>query len=91
MTLLANGADLLVHEALDATKVRSELLTWNASAESVGALAAQAKVGQLVLTHLLPPPNNDDGEQAFLDQARLGGYEGPIQMAIDLLRFPLDR
>ena len=91
MAQLAGGVDLLIHEALDASQVTEELLTWNASAGSVGDLANRAGVGRLVLTHLLPPPNTIEAEQAFVDQATAGGYNGPITIASDLLRLNLNR
>jgi ribonuclease Z len=89
MARLADGVDLLIHEALDAAQVREGLLTWNASAESVGALADDASIGRLVLTHLLPPPDTNEAEQAFVDQAIAGGYNGPITVAADLHRIRL--
>jgi len=57
--LLAKEADLLIHQALDADRVSPALLEWNASAQSVGALARSAGVKRLVLTHLLPPPTSE--------------------------------
>ncbi len=89
MAKLADGVDLLIHEALDAEQVREGLLTWNASARSVGALAKQAGVAHLVLTHLLPPPDSTGAERAFIDQATAGGYNGPITVAADLLKIRL--
>ncbi len=82
--LLADGVDVLVHEALRSDLVSAAALEWNASARSVGELAARASVGHLVLTHLLPAPAGPEDEQAFVDEARDGGYEGPITVAEDL-------
>lgn len=90
MAKLASGADVLIHEALDAGRVRSGLLTWNASAASVGALANNAHVRHLILTHLIPPPATTQDAQRFKDQARAGGYEGTIEVASDLQRIPLE-
>lgn len=86
---LSRGADLLIHEALLARSVRPELLDWNASAESVGALAHRAEPARLVLSHLLPPPEDTEGEDAFVAEARSGGYRGPIEVARDLLTIEL--
>jgi ribonuclease Z len=83
---LARHADILVHEALRSDQVSAAALAWNASARSVGALAESARVGHLVLTHLLPPPANEADERAFVDEARSGGYEGPILTPSDLDR-----
>ena len=81
---LADHADVLIHQALLSSRVDRAALEWNASASSVGALAQHAAVGQLVLTHLLPSPRDADDEQAFVAEARTGGYRGPITVAHDL-------
>ena len=86
MAQLATRANILIHEALYSDIVQPDLLTWNAGANTVGALADEAQVRRLVLTHLLPPPTTSHAEQAFEDQARTGGYTGPIDVAADLLR-----
>jgi ribonuclease Z len=86
---LADHADVLVHEALRSDLVSRAALEWNASARSVGALAAAASVRHLVLTHLLPAPAGPADERAFVDEARQGGYGGPISIAHDLDRLDL--
>lgn len=86
---LADGAQVLIHEALDETRVSPELLLWNASAAAAGDTARRAAVGCLVLTHLIPTPSGVDDGQRFVDQARAGGYAGPITIARDLARLQL--
>ena len=86
MRLLAADADVLVHEALLTAAVRPATLDWNAGAGPVGGLAADAGVGRLVLTHLIPPPTTELEVAAFLTEAREGGYRGPIDVAHDGLR-----
>ena len=86
---LAQDADLLIHEALLSDQVPPELLEWNAGAATVGALAAASRVKSLVLTHLLPAPTAPAEEQAFVDEARGGGYNGPLAVARDLMRIRL--
>ncbi|MCP3937851.1 MAG: MBL fold metallo-hydrolase [Actinomycetia bacterium] len=86
---LASGTDLLIHEALLGGSVRPQLLEWNASAESVGALADRADAKRLVLSHLLPPPNDCESEEQFAADARSGGYLGPIEVARDLMTIEL--
>lgn len=86
---LAVEADLLIHEAVLAASVRSELLDWNAGAPSVGSLARKSRVRRLVLTHLLPAPRDEAEESSFIGEARSGGYTGPIQIARDLMRIDL--
>jgi ribonuclease Z len=87
--ILAKGADLLIHEALLARSVRPQLLEWNASAQSVGALAHRVSSKRLVLSHLLPPPEDAASADEFVADARSGGYLGPIDVAHDLLTFQL--
>jgi ribonuclease Z len=85
MLRLADGADVLVHEALLTAAVSPGLLAWNAGARAVGGLAARARTRQLVLTHLLPAPATPEEEGAFVAEARAGGYDGPVHVARDLL------
>jgi ribonuclease Z len=91
MRRLADGADIVVHEALLTTAVSPSLLEWNASAGAVGALAARTRPATLVLTHLIPAPANSDDEQAFLDEVRANGFTGRTVIAHDLLRLPVQR
>jgi ribonuclease Z len=81
---LADRADLLIHQALRSDRVPEASLVWNANAKSVGALAHDAQVAHLVLTHLMPTPADVDDEQAFVTEAESGGYRGPIAVAHDL-------
>ena len=83
---LAEGADVLVHEALLTARVPASLLEWNASARSVGELAAITQPDTLVLTHLLPTPRTVEDEEAFLDEVRETGFAGTTVVARDLLR-----
>jgi ribonuclease Z len=89
MRHLAEGADVLVHEALLGDAVRPALLEWNASAAAVGELARSAGVGRLVLTHAIPAPNADADRQRYIDDVRSGGYTGPVLVASDLDRLEL--
>lgn len=89
MRRLAEGADVLVHEALLADAVHPRLLDWNASASAVGDLARSAGVGSLALTHAIPPPNSDAERQRYIDDVRAAGYTGPVLVAADLDRLDL--
>jgi ribonuclease BN (tRNA processing enzyme) len=53
-------------------------------------LAGEAGVGQLMLTHYIPPPKSGDDLTPFVDEVRAGGYEGPIHAGDDLLTVILD-
>ena len=83
---LATGADVIVHEALLSDRVSPGLLAWNASARSVGELAAAVRPGTLVLTHLIPAPATPADEAAYLADVRAGGFFGRTLVARDLLR-----
>ena len=79
MRNLARGVNLLVAECSgDASHPASGHLT----APEVGRLASEAGVGQLVLTHLYPLPD---------DRVRLtevsDHYDGPVMLATDGTRF----
>jgi ribonuclease Z len=88
---LASGAHVVVHEALLARRVSSALVTWNASAEAVGALAALVRPTTLVLTHLIPAPVTDDDHAAYLEDVRHGGFHGHTIVAHDLTRVNVSR
>ena len=86
MRQLAEGADVLVHEALLGDSVRPALLEWNASASAVGELARSAGVGRLVLTHAIPTPDTEAIRQRYIDDVTASGYTGPVLVASDLDR-----
>lgn len=86
MRRLAGGVHVLVHQALLGARVSPALLEWNASARSVGELAAATRPETLVLTHLIPAPARAEDELAYLDEVREGGYTGRTLVAHDLMR-----
>ena len=75
---LAGGADVLVHEACRASALRDvvrgsafeHIFEYHADTVSLGALAAGAEVGHLVLTHLIPPPTTVEAEAEFAADVR---------------------
>ncbi len=90
---LAAGADILVHEAVRPAGLPPHLaglsyvdaiVAYHADSVELGALAARAGVGTLVLTHLLPQPQSDAEEAAFAADVRRGGFTGPVVVARDL-------
>jgi ribonuclease BN (tRNA processing enzyme) len=94
---LAQGADVLVHEALDYEfyKLRgasSQLLEHFRNAHTfstqVGFVARRAGVGKLVLTHLDPSNPAQFPDAAYLRKAKLG-FSGPVIVGNDLDRVPL--
>lgn len=86
---LSRGAAVLVHEALLESRVAPSLLTWNAGARAVGALAAETEPTTLVLTHLIPAPTSPTDEAAYVAEVREGGFHGAVQVAQDGLRINL--
>ncbi len=89
---LASGADVLVHEACRTTTMQGlfagtafeRIFDYHADTVALGALADDAGVGHLVLTHLIPPPANDTDAAGFADDVRRGGYTGRLTVGADL-------
>lgn len=96
---LARGADLLVHEAMHAEAMLDHgapkrfvelLLGSHTDVTQVGAVAREAGVGRLVLSHLIPllpgsarPPAIED--ERWLAPVR-AAYDGPVALGADLMR-----
>jgi ribonuclease BN (tRNA processing enzyme) len=95
---LARGADVLVHEAMYPPaidrmlarrsyvppKLRAFLMEGHTSAEDCGRIAAQAEVGTLVLSHLLPGDDPDMTDEAWQREAAKA-FDGTILVGHDLL------
>jgi ribonuclease Z len=89
---LAAGADVLVHEAcrrsamapLIAGTVFETIFSYHADTIELGAMAERAGVPHVVLTHLIPPPENDRDFEAFAQDLRDGGYNGRVTVGRDL-------
>lgn len=94
---LAAGADVLVHEACRTTAMRDaiagtpfeHIFDYHADTVALGGLAERARVGHLVLTHLIPAPATPDEEAAFEADVRSGGFTGPVTVGRDLMTFHL--
>jgi ribonuclease Z len=90
---IARGVDVLVHEvissdALGPVRFRS-ILDYHARSVELGALCAELEIGQLVLTHLIPAPNDEEAERGYVADIRRGGYTGPVTVGRDLTRVEL--
>jgi ribonuclease Z len=89
---LSADADVLVHEACRTTALARQvagtaleaILSYHADTVPLGALAEKAGVGHLVLTHLIPPPQDAASRAAFEADVRSGGYRGPVTVGDDL-------
>ncbi len=96
---LSAGVDLLVHEACRTTALADviagtefeEIFSYHADTVPLGAMAERASVPHLVLTHLIPPPRNTAGADAFADDVRRGGYTGRITVGEDLTTVVIER
>lgn len=97
---LAIGADILVHEVVDAHHMRrvvgreplalarlTGLLASHTSLEDVGAIATQAGVGKLVLTHFIPTYPHFPDEHWTRGASR--HYAGELLVGFDLAEVPL--
>jgi ribonuclease BN (tRNA processing enzyme) len=73
---LAEKADVLLAEASYAGSLPPELIGALSSAADVGREAAEARVGRLILTHLMPTT-----DQAEAKTAAARAYDGPITVA----------
>ncbi|GAC1594576.1 MAG: hypothetical protein NVS4B10_02300 [Myxococcales bacterium] len=85
---LAASADLLVYDAavLDPPGSPKGLYELHTSPARIGAVAAAAKVGSLVLSHVTPPVERAQDEVLRSVKA---AYGGPVRLATDCLRIDL--
>ncbi len=92
---LADGADILLYEAMRFSVIEAEdlgrnfVMDYHADTRLIGAQAAELQTPKLVLTHLIPAPNTPEEQRAFADEVRSAGYEGEIIVADDLDSFTL--
>ncbi len=94
---LAQGADVLVHEAMylpavdrlvarvpNAATLKRHLIASHTSAEDAGRVAQAAGVKLLVLSHFVPPDDPAITDEMWIDAARVH-FRGPIIVGKDLL------
>lgn len=98
LVALARNADVLVHEALydaaavdrlvasvpNASDLRRSILSHHTTAEEAGRAAAQAGVGMLVLSHLVPAEDPAITDEMWSTAARKH-FSGRIVVAKDLM------
>jgi ribonuclease BN (tRNA processing enzyme) len=95
---LAQGADILVHDALyepgvdrlvarvpNAAKLKQSIMSHHTSAEDAGRVAQVAGVKTLVLSHLVPPDDPTITDQMWIDAARTH-FRGSVVVGKDLLQ-----
>jgi ribonuclease BN (tRNA processing enzyme) len=94
---LAQGADVLVHDALyvpgvdrlvarvpNAAALKQSIMSHHTTAEAAGRVAKAAGVKTLVLSHLVPADDPTITEQMWIDAARVH-FQGPVILGKDLL------
>lgn len=94
---LAEGADVLVHEALypagvdrlvarvpNAAALKQSIMSHHTSAEDAGRVAQAAGVKVLVLSHFVPPDDPTITDQMWLDAARVH-FKGRVVVGKDLM------
>ena len=94
VALLAAEADVLVHEACRTTALAAAIagtvfetiFSYHADTVALGSMAEQAGVRHLVLTHLIPAPDNEAAVKEFESDVRQGGYRGRVTVGTDLAR-----
>ena len=98
LVALARGADVLVHEALydaaavdrliasvpNASDLRRSILSHHTTAEEAGRVAAEAHVGTLVLSHLIPAEDPMVTEAMWSEAARRH-FNGRVVVGRDLM------
>lgn len=95
MAVLADGADVLVYEAMRFDLIRARpdhlhfVLDYHADTLLIGAQAQELEIPTLVLTHLIPEPLTAEDRQGFVDDVRRGGYTGQVIVADDLTSISL--
>jgi ribonuclease BN (tRNA processing enzyme) len=88
MVTIAQGADLLIYDtAIMDTHPNPAMLQLHTTPSRMGAVAAEAMVKKLVLSHLTPNTENNLKEVKRLVRAQ--GYRGKIKAARDLKVFNL--
>ena len=94
---LAQGADILVHDALyapaidrlvagvpNAPDLKRSILSHHTTAEDAGRVAQAAGVKTLVLSHLIPPEDPEVTDQMWIDAAS-ANFRGRVVVGKDLL------
>jgi ribonuclease Z len=69
-------------------KMSRDITTYHASPLEAAAIAASARVETLVFTHMVPPPNSPQIEQAFMRGVN-DIFKGKVVIATDGMRFDL--
>ena len=101
LAVFAEGADVLVHEAMhpdgvdrlvartgNGDRLKAHLLASHTMAADVGRIAAGAKVAHLVLNHLVPADDSTITQMHWIEQTRMT-WDGQLTIGCDGLDLPL--
>jgi len=69
----------------------SDVPTYHIPTTDIARLAKEAGVGEVVLSHIVPPIPNDDAREAIFMAGMEATYPGPIRVARDTQRIPVTR
>jgi ribonuclease Z len=67
----------------------SDVPSYHIATDQIAALARDAGVGEIVLTHIIPPVTNDPAQVAAFSAGMSDVYPGPIRVATDMERVPV--
>lgn len=67
----------------------SDVPSYHIATDQIARLALDAGVGEVVLTHVIPPITNDPGQVAAFSAGMSDVYSGPIRVAHDTERIPV--
>ena len=67
----------------------SDVPSYHISTTEIAQLAADAGVGEVVLTHVIPPIGNDTSQEAAFTSGMGEVYTGPVRVARDLQRISI--
>ncbi|MDE3096684.1 MAG: MBL fold metallo-hydrolase [Chloroflexota bacterium] len=67
----------------------ADVPSYHIATDQVAALAREAGVGEVVLTHMIPPVANDPEQAAAFRAGMIDVYPGPIRVARDIERLPV--
>ena len=91
LAALSENADVLVAEAFLTSALEpgsvsdvDALAAYHAEVSELGTMAADAGVRHLMLSHLIPPPSDEDDEARFEDAIRESGFSGELSVCHDL-------
>jgi len=67
----------------------ADVPSYHITTDQIAALASEAGVGEIVLTHVIPPITNDEAQIAEFVSGMSAVYGGPIRVARDTERIPV--